>query len=106
MGVGPETVAALKINRQLSLFDEIEPEMSEAEGRPQRETWTLLVATTSSEVRYELSLGETQDSEGRIIGWSERIIFPPLDITASSVGDDNGDGDDGSGGIDVPVERL
>jgi hypothetical protein len=102
---GRETVLAININRQLSLFDELEEEDAEAVMRPRRETWTLLVATTESEVRYELSLGSSQDSDGRIIGWSERILFPALDMTAHTPDDDDDD-DGGSGEIDVPVERI
>jgi hypothetical protein len=74
--------------------------------RPQRETWTLLIATTPEEVRYELSVGDDQDAKGRITSWSERILFPPLEIDQSIIRD-QGDEDDGDGlgDIDVPVVR-
>lgn len=95
---GPETEAAVRAN-QLSLLETTED--------TQCETWILLIVTTELEVRYELSRPMGQDKSGRVVSWSERIIFPPIDIDSLPGRDEDDDGDDdGLGGIDVPVERI
>jgi hypothetical protein len=50
---------------------------------------------------------DEQDEHGRSVAWSDRIIFPPIELDALSTrrGDDEED-DDGSASIDVPVERI
>jgi hypothetical protein len=104
---GSETDLAIEMNKQMSLFDapiDVEAELSTV--RPRRQTWTLLIATTPDEVRFELSLGDDQDASGRITSWSERILFPPLEIDQSIIPDrTDDDDDDGLGEIDVPVVR-
>lgn len=104
---GPETDLAIEMNKQMSLFDspgDADFDSDAATSRPKRETWTLLVATTGTNVSYELSLGDDQDSQGRITSWSERILFPPLEIDPSTLSEGTDDGD-GPEEIDVPVER-
>jgi hypothetical protein len=97
---GPETSAAVAMNEQLALVAEA--------PTPQRETWILLVTTNEYEMRYELSRPRGQDSKGRVVEWSDRIIFPAVEIYSlpARQDDDGGDDDDGLDGIDVPVERI
>lgn len=100
---GTETRLAVETNGQLSLLPE------DMDPLPHLlETWILLIATDEHQVNFELSLPKTQDSMGRVVSWSERIIFPPIDIDSLPGRDDHGDDDDegGAGGIDVPVERV
>ena len=59
------------------------------------------------ELRYELSRPRAQDKEGRVIAWSDRILFPPVEIEGLPGRDDSGrDDDEEDGGLDVPVERI
>jgi hypothetical protein len=104
---GSETGLAIEMNKQLSLFDApVDSAADLSAVRPERETWTLLIATTPDEVRYELSLGDDQDAKGRITSWSERLLFPALEIDQSMIPDQGDvDDDDGLGDIDVPVTR-
>jgi hypothetical protein len=104
---GPETTAAVKANVQMELpglaiahFDAISP--------PTLETWIALLSYNEFECRYELSRPLEQDKEGRVIAWSDRIIFPPIDIEGLPGRDNDGgnDHDDDEGGLDVPVERI
>lgn len=102
---GPETTAAVEINEQLSLLPSAVP--AEKAPASQRETWILLLTTNEFEARYELSRPRGQDDDGRVVAWSERIIFPSIEIDSLPGRDDEGgDDDDGLGGIDVPVERI
>jgi len=103
---GSETAAAVEINEQLSLPGLAVAGTAERVPGSQCETWVFLLSTNDFEMRYELSRPKTQDSEGRVIAWSDRIIFPPIDIDSLPArSDDDGDDDD-LGGIDVPVERI
>lgn len=103
---GAKTEAAVEVNVQLEI-----PGLSlvtEKDLVAPPETWVYLIHTNDSEMRYELSRPKTQDIEGRVIAWSHRIILPPIDLEALPSRDDGdqSDDDDGSGGIDVPVERI
>lgn len=102
---GPETTAAVAMNEQLSF--QLGGSLA-AEAPMQRETWAALLTTNAYEMRYELSCPKGQDSKGRVVSWSDRIIFPPVEIDGlPGRDDDHRDDDDGSAGnIDVPVERI
>jgi hypothetical protein len=100
---GAETEAAVQANAQLEI-----PGLSlVTQDTPQRETWVFLICTTAHEMRFELSRPKKQDRDGRVTKWSDRILFPPIDLESLPARDDDGDDDDGDdGGIDVPVERI
>ncbi len=107
---GTETRLAVEANEP-TLFDMLSEEKVERAITPRPDhqaTWMLLIATTKREVRYELSLPKTQDGEGYVCEWSERIIFPPIEIDSLAARYDNRDDDDdeGTADIDVPVERI
>jgi hypothetical protein len=100
---GSETGAAVEKNAQIPLFSLGNSPV------PQCETWVLLLCTTDLEMRYELSRPKKQNADGRITAWSDRIIFPAIDLESLPGRDDEGrddDDDDGPEGIDVPVERI
>lgn len=101
---GPETSTAVRINEQLSLLNQ-NPVVDKTPAI-QRETWIFLIVATDLEMRYELSSPLGQDNDGRVVAWSERIIFPPIEIDSLPTNDGGDDDDDGAGGINVPVERL
>jgi hypothetical protein len=101
---GPETTAAVAMNEQLAF--QLEGPLAQAPL--QRETWAVLLTTNAYEMRYELSCPMGQDKRGRVVSWSSRIIFPPIEIDGLPGRDDDhrDDDDGGAGGIDVPVERI
>jgi hypothetical protein len=103
---GPATRNAVDINLQLSLLP-VEPiaEADAAEEVISAQTWILLLATDDDELTYELSLPAGQDEEGRVISWSERIIFPSIEIAQIPLLQED-DEDDDPGDIDVPIERI
>lgn len=104
---GSETKLAVEMNAQLTLWPTASPVIADEVPRPRQATWMLLIATTEREVRYELSRPKGQDEQGRVVSWSERIIFPPIQIDSLPTRNDHhDDDDDGSAGIDVPVERI
>jgi hypothetical protein len=83
---GPSTVAALEVNRQLSLpgMEPLEP----GQGEPQDEeptTWLLLVHHGQDEVRCELALPLDVDLEGRVSVWQERIILRALPLDSEAI---------------------
>ena len=100
---GAQTQLVIEANRTLSFFDE--PAEIEAPQPASRVTWVLLIHTDrqAGQLRYELSCPAGQDAEGHVTSWSDRIIFPPLEVEPSSLppGDD-----DPSPAIDVPVDRI
>jgi hypothetical protein len=101
---GPETSAAVAINEQLAF--QLEGALAQPDA-VKRETWAVLVTTNTYEMRYELSCPSGQDAKGRVVSWSNRIIFPPVEIDGlPGRDDDHGDDDDGGSGIDVPIERI
>lgn len=94
---GPQTKIAVQTNvniDQLSLWPHENASAVETPPRL-RDLWILLIATDEREVR----------SEGRVISWSERIIFEPIDIDSIPAQRDDDDHAD-DGGFDVPVERI
>lgn len=104
---GPATRDAVEDN-QLSLLPLVPAEDPDADETTVAQTWILLLATDEQDLVYELSLPAEQDGEGRVVAWSERIIFPPIEIAALPArdSDDDNDDEDDSGDIDVPIERI
>lgn len=83
---GRNTVEAVEANRQLDMFAELLPEMSEAEeDTSNQQTWVLLHFTdvAKREIRLELSRPSAISKDGKISAWSERIILGSI-----STGDD------------------
>lgn len=103
---GPETAAAVQVNEQLAFPGLAVVQPSDKAPVSQRETWMVLLTTAEFELRYELSCPRAQDKEGRVIAWSDRIIFDPIEIDSLPGRDDDGGDDDGFAGLDVPVERI
>jgi hypothetical protein len=106
---GAQTAIAVETNvniGQLSLWEVASPQIpdAESEAEPRQQVlWVLLIATVGHEVRYELSRPDGQDEHGRVVSWSERIIFDSIDTDALPGRQDD---DDGDAGLDVPVERI
>src|SRR5205823_4957842 len=98
---GPETIAAIEKNQQLSLLTPYVEEVDEV-AAVRRTTWILLMATSKGTVRCELSCPSEIGEDGRVSAWSERIILPPLEFDTTLPGDDGPP----IPGIDVPVERI
>jgi hypothetical protein len=102
---GSETEAAVEKNAQFVI-----PGLADTSAPTQTETWVLLLCTTDLEMRYELSRPKKQNADGRITQWSDRIIFPTIDLESLPGREDedrgNDDDDDGPAGIVVPVERI
>jgi hypothetical protein len=75
---GPNTVKVVAQNyRQLRLFDEPGDDKTPPEAVL---TWILLIARVENEVRCELSLPDSIGDDGRVEGWRERIILPPIRV--------------------------
>lgn len=105
---GPATRDAVEDN-QLSLLPLVPAEDPDADEESiVAQTWILLLSTDDQELTYELSLPAEQDGEGRVVAWSERIIFSPIEIAALPArdGDAADDDDEDDGDIDVPIERI
>lgn len=98
---GPETIAAIEKNQQLSLLAP-PVDKSEEPATIRRATWIFLIATDRGEVRSELSCPSEIGEDGKVCVWSERIIMLPLEFGETLPGDD----EPPIPGIDVPVERL
>lgn len=73
---GPNTVQAIAMNQQISLFPDALPDQTGEEE--DRLTWLLLISTYKGKVRCELSLPMT--CNGKVDGWKERIILKDFDI--------------------------
>lgn len=52
-----------------------------SEDSSEYETWMLLVYRSGDLIRYELSLPSGIDEYDRVLGWIERIILEPLDLS-------------------------
>jgi hypothetical protein len=103
---GPETAAAVQANKQMEFPGLAIAALDKVAGS-EIETWILLPSTNDFEMRYELSRPKAQDKDGRVIAWSDRIIFPPIEIEGLPGRDDKPrTDDDGDEGLDVPVERI
>jgi hypothetical protein len=104
---GSETRVAVQTNvniDQLSLWPSENVSVVETPAQL-RDLWILLIATDEHEIRHELSRPNGQDKDGRVVSWSERIIFEPIDIDSISKRRDDDDDAD-IDGFDVPVERI
>jgi hypothetical protein len=105
---GMKTEAAVAANRQMSLFPEAIPEevLLDAElGTYQ--AFFLLLNISDRQVYIELSSPSDMD-KGKIVGWDERIILPPLDLDPTTGLTKGGDGS-GNGfapDVDVDVQRI
>jgi hypothetical protein len=78
---GPRTADAVVVNAlQLDLFGNVPLKPEELKGSNGVMTWILLFHrdVTAQETRFELSRPVKMDSDGHVILWVERIIFPPL----------------------------
>lgn len=85
---------------QLLLWQDVDV----ATALPVAETWVLLIARDDDEVRFELSLPNHVDADGRIDGWKMRIRFDPLDDT-DPPGDRRPSEDTGEIDIDVTKRK-
>jgi hypothetical protein len=104
---GTQTKLAVEVNaQQLSLWPTPGAPVAVTPGTRQA-LWVLLIAKTEHEVRFELSRPKGQDEKGHVVSWSDRIIFEPIEIETLATEERRDDEDDeGTSGIDVPVERI
>lgn len=74
---GKNTVAAVMVNQnQLQLFDPLPSTISATRASTQeRTTWLLLIRREEGEIRCELSLPVSVDSDMRVHQWRERILL-------------------------------
>lgn len=74
---GRNTVDAIETNRQMTLFEELPPDVESEDGR---QTWVLLHHTDTSrgEIRVEISRPSNIGSDGKITAWAERIILSSI----------------------------
>lgn len=73
---GAMTLAVVRENVvQLSLFASGRDNPAVLKSR--RVVYVLLVYRDTDHVRFELSLPARIDEDGRVVGWAERILFPP-----------------------------
>jgi len=105
---GPRTIE--KVQHNAWLFPQMEADENaklESTKKRNANTWMLLLHrdTLAGEIRCELSRPITLDTEGRIDGWSERIILKPVDFdrVLNAVPEDGGNSDDGE--IDIDIKR-
>lgn len=92
---GPRTVDAVAQNHnQINFLAQLDPPgfkvRKKVEPTPDTLTWLLLTHRTSTEIRCELSLPQMIGPDGRVTGWAQRLILPPVSI----------DGDESSFSID------
>jgi hypothetical protein len=81
---GPSTASAVTENQdQLLLFPDLEPSIIQLAGEKAM-TYILLIHLTGDRVRSELSL-PTSIVEGRVNGWSERILLRDVDLDGGPV---------------------
>ena len=85
---GPNTVEAVTNNQFSFEFAEVAyrkgPE-PEADTNKERATWILLLFRASNEVRCEISLPSSIGPDGKIDGWTERILLRPIPLDGDSV---------------------
>lgn len=104
-GHGPATIDFVQQNAYL--FPDMEAEARarfEQERQRAKNTWVLLLKRDSvlGQVRCELSHPTAMDEENRIVGWSERIILPPVEFDPTpDIAADDGGPDDGEITIDI-----
>jgi hypothetical protein len=81
---GANTKEAISTNNQIDLFAEYLP--IPIVSKDSISTWILLHYFADDEIRLELSLPSEIGVDGRIKGWSERIILQPIHLDEISVG--------------------
>lgn len=82
---GPSTANAVSENQdQLLLFPDLEPSIIQLAGEKAM-TYILLIHRTGDRVRSELSLPTSIGTDGRVNGWSERILLNDVDLDGSPV---------------------
>lgn len=78
---GEQTEKLVNINQQQMQLFELNPVSDNLNNIDEYQTWILLycfeIINGEKEIRFELSL-PTMMENGRITGWSERIIFDPI----------------------------
>lgn len=85
---GPRTADAVIVNAlQLNLFGNVPLKPEELKGSNGVMTWILLFRrdVTAQETRFELSRPVKMDSDGHVIVWAERIIFPAVPFGTDGV---------------------
>lgn len=73
-------VLQLTLNLRFEEVEEQEKQQQEKQAAPLRATWFLLMHRAGHEVRCELSLPSTFNEQGRLVGWSERILLRPIPL--------------------------
>ncbi|PPD43866.1 MAG: hypothetical protein CTY16_12790 [Methylobacter sp.] len=79
---GMNTIEAINTNNQMDLiqeFVELIP-LESSVNKDSYSTWILLYHFAKDEIRCELSLPSEIDTDGRIIGWKERIILNSIPL--------------------------
>lgn len=78
---GPNTVEAVEVNQLQAWLPGLEPVKTKGEDDlAQPNTWALLIHHAGDEIRSELSRSIGIGIDGRISGWSERIILRSVPI--------------------------
>jgi len=101
---GKNTVEAVEANRQLDMFSDLLPELSQADDSDtNQQTWVLLHFTDAGkqEIRLELSRPSAIGDDGKISDWSERIILGSIPTGDDDVSVESPQGPD----IDFDVRR-
>ena len=91
-------------NHQLYLFQAPDVGAYQVGTAERPLTWYLLHRVTPTHIFAELSLPTEATDGGKIEGWRERIILPPIDLNEGE-SLRMGDSDDGEEDLDVPVVR-
>jgi hypothetical protein len=86
---GPSTIAAVNVN-QLELALDFGPAVSPSTNLSSQEegravTWLLLICRGYGEVRCELSLPSSMDTDGYIDGWRERILLGSIPLDSEEI---------------------
>lgn len=72
-------MALVRVNSQLNLFGGLGPEITDPTPSD-RKTWYLLHHRHGDVVFCEVSLPDTMDQYGYVVGWAERILISRLDL--------------------------
>lgn len=80
---GRHTIDAVQLNRQADLFAELLPTVPS--GRRQIDTWVLLHHITKNKIQAELSRPNEIDEDGKIVAWSERILFDAISLDGEAI---------------------
>lgn len=106
---GPVTVAAVMENQLYFIFRSIggaETEDDRTGDDPSKpKTWFLLIASTPTEIRTELSLPETINEKGWITSWRTRLILPTIPLSKVDDVSPSDDGGDEGDVIDIDIRK-